>query len=109
MTRFLRQRKKLRRIDLGSCPWELVLGLLPELSYLRVLGVRIVNLGQTVLDSLVDAIPEQMLAIVQYFAEQTGFYFVVCVRIRKCMRLLTSIAGYHFCLGSSVATAQPQD
>ncbi|KAF8800399.1 hypothetical protein BYT27DRAFT_7175403 [Phlegmacium glaucopus] len=63
VTQFLRQRKKLRRLDLGSCPWELVLGLLPELSCLRVLGVRIANLGQTALDALVDAIPEQMLAI----------------------------------------------
>jgi len=63
VTRFLRQRKKLRRLDLGSCPWELVLGLLPELKSLRVLGVRIANPGHTALDSLVDAIPEQMLAI----------------------------------------------
>jgi len=63
VTQFLRQRKALRRLDLGSCPWELVLGLLPDLSCLRVLGVRITNLGQTALDALVDAIPEQMLAI----------------------------------------------
>ena len=63
VTQFLRQRKKLRRLDLGSCPWELVLGVLPELDSLRVLGVRIANLGQIALDALVDAIPEQMLAI----------------------------------------------
>ena len=63
VTRFLRQRKKLRRLDLGSCPWELVFGLLPELSSLRVLGVRIANPGQPALDLLVDVIPEQMLAI----------------------------------------------
>ena len=63
VTQFLRQRKKLRRLDLGSCPWELVLGVLPELDSLRVLGVRITNLGQGALDALVDSIPEQMLAI----------------------------------------------
>ena len=63
VTQFLRQRRKLRRLDLGSCPWELVLGVLPELDSLRVLGVRIANLGQTALDALIDAIPEQMLAI----------------------------------------------
>jgi hypothetical protein len=39
------------------------LGVLPELDSLRVLGVRIANLGQITLDALVDAIPEQMLAI----------------------------------------------
>ena len=63
VTQFLRQRRRLRRLDLGSCPWELVLGVLPELDSLRVLGVRIANLGQTALEALVDAIPEQMLAI----------------------------------------------
>ena len=63
VTQFLRQRRKLRRLDLGSCPWELVLGVLPELDSLRVLGVRIANLGQTALDALIDAIPEQMVAI----------------------------------------------
>ena len=63
VTQFLRQRKKLRRLDLGSCPWELVLGVLPELTALRVLGVRIANLSQVALDSLVYTIPEQMLAI----------------------------------------------
>ena len=46
VTQFLRQRKIVRRLDLGSCPWELVLGVLPELDSLRVLGVRIANLGQ---------------------------------------------------------------
>jgi hypothetical protein len=63
VTRFLRQRRKLRRLDLGSCPWELVLSVLPELDALRVLGVRIANLSQVALDSLVYTIPEQMLAI----------------------------------------------
>jgi hypothetical protein len=63
VTQFLRQRKKLRRLDLGSCPWELVLGVLPELDSLRVLGVRIANLSQAALEALVDAIPEQMLGI----------------------------------------------
>ena len=63
VTQFLRQRKKLRRLDLGSCPWNLVLGVLPELTCLRVLGVRITNLGQQALDALINAIPEQILAI----------------------------------------------
>jgi len=48
---------------LGSCPWELVLGVLPDLDSLRGLGVRIANLGQMALEALVDAIPEQMLGI----------------------------------------------
>ncbi|KAF8154245.1 hypothetical protein B0H34DRAFT_661953 [Crassisporium funariophilum] len=63
VTQFLRQRKRLRRLDLGSCPWDLVLGVLPELSGLRVLGVRISNLTQASLGALVDVIPESMLAI----------------------------------------------
>jgi len=48
---------------MGSCPWELVLGILPDLANLRVLGVRIANLTQTVVSSLVHAIPTSMQAI----------------------------------------------
>lgn len=63
VTQFLRQRKKLRRLDLGNCPWEMVLSVLPDLTNLRVLGVRIANLNQEALNSLVKAIPEEMAAI----------------------------------------------
>ncbi|KAJ7824192.1 hypothetical protein B0H14DRAFT_3874942 [Mycena olivaceomarginata] len=40
---FLAHRPLLRRLDLGSCPWELVRSLLPTLSGLKVLGVRIAH------------------------------------------------------------------
>ncbi|KAJ7328913.1 hypothetical protein DFH08DRAFT_1023484 [Mycena albidolilacea] len=40
---FLARRPLLRRLDLGSCPWELVRNLLPTLSGLKVLGVRIAH------------------------------------------------------------------
>lgn len=63
VTRFLRQRKKLRRLDLGGCPWEMVHSVLPDLTGLRVLGVRIANLTQVALTALVDALPKEMLAI----------------------------------------------
>ncbi|KAG5720769.1 hypothetical protein E4T56_gene16926 [Termitomyces sp. T112] len=63
VTQFLRRRKRLRRLDLGTCPWDLVLDLLPELSGLRVLGVRIANLTHTALTSLVNAIPKEMAAV----------------------------------------------
>ena len=63
VTQFLRKREKLRRLDLGDCPWELVHGVLPDLPRLRVLGVRIANLTQTALSSLVNAIPEEMVAV----------------------------------------------
>jgi len=58
VTQFLRKREKLRRLDLGDCPWELV-----DLPRLRVLRVRIANLTQTALSSLVNAIPEEMVAV----------------------------------------------
>ncbi|KAG6906229.1 hypothetical protein DXG01_015061 [Tephrocybe rancida] len=60
---FLHRCKRLRRLDLGTCPWDLVLQLLPELSGLRALGVRIVNLTLAMLDSLVMAVPQEMAAI----------------------------------------------
>jgi len=63
VTQFLRQRKKLRRLDLGNCPWEMVLSVLPDLTALRVLGVRIANLTPQAVNSLVKAIPEEVAAI----------------------------------------------
>ncbi|KAG6877479.1 hypothetical protein C0993_006947 [Termitomyces sp. T159_Od127] len=63
VTHFLRRRKRLRRLDLGTCPWDLVLNLLPELPGLRALGVRIANLTHPALFSLVNAIPKEMAAI----------------------------------------------
>jgi hypothetical protein len=40
---FLTHRPLLRRLDLGSCPRELVRSLLPTLSGLKVLGMRIAH------------------------------------------------------------------
>ncbi|KAJ7835674.1 hypothetical protein B0H14DRAFT_3706475, partial [Mycena olivaceomarginata] len=42
---FPAHRPLLRRLNLGSCPWELVRSLLPTLSGLKVLGVRIAHLN----------------------------------------------------------------
>ena len=41
VTHFLRNRTKLRRLDLGNCPWDLVAPMLPGLRGLRTMGVRI--------------------------------------------------------------------
>ncbi|KAJ6626001.1 hypothetical protein B0H10DRAFT_1999879 [Mycena sp. CBHHK59/15] len=63
VTQFLRHRRRLRRLDLGNCPWEMVLGVLPDLTALRVLGVRIANLTAHALDALVHAIPADIVAL----------------------------------------------
>lgn len=63
VTQFLKGRTKMRRLDLGNCPWELVLGVLPELKNLQVLRVRIANLIQSALKALVKSLPRQMTAI----------------------------------------------
>jgi len=60
---FLRKRERLRRLDLGSCPWDLVLIILPELKNLRVLGALIGNLTQPSVSALVESLPKQMVAI----------------------------------------------
>ncbi|THH26388.1 hypothetical protein EUX98_g7801 [Antrodiella citrinella] len=60
---FLRDRPKLRRLDVGNCPWELVLSVLPGLTSLRVLRVRIANLNQIALSTLVKTLPVEMAAI----------------------------------------------
>ncbi|KAF9262077.1 hypothetical protein L218DRAFT_945606 [Marasmius fiardii PR-910] len=63
VTQFLRGRTRLRRLDLGGCPWELVLGILPDLLGLRVLGVRIANVNSVAVGNLARAIPKQMVAL----------------------------------------------
>ncbi|SJL10819.1 uncharacterized protein ARMOST_14213 [Armillaria ostoyae] len=63
VTQFLRRRTGLRKLDLGSCPWDLVLAVLPELVGLRVLGVRIANLNRMAVEALVRSIPPYMHAI----------------------------------------------
>jgi len=60
---FLRHRQRLRRLDLGNCPWDVVQAVLPDLRNLRVLGVRIANLNQAAVAALISAVPHQMLAI----------------------------------------------
>jgi hypothetical protein len=49
---FLARRPLLRRLDLGSCPWGLVRSLLPMLSGLKVLGVRIAHFNSAAAQGL---------------------------------------------------------
>ena len=63
VAQFLRQRPKLRRLDLGNCPWDLVHGVLPDLKGLRVLRVRIANLTEASLNALLKTVPNAMAAI----------------------------------------------
>ena len=63
VAQFLRQRPRLRRLDLGSCPWDLVHGVLPDLSGLRVLRVRIANLNENNLRELLKSVPREMQAL----------------------------------------------
>ena len=63
VTRFLQEREKPRMLDLGRCPWDLVRGILCDLRNLRVLGVYIHHVSECVIDSLLRAIPSQMVAI----------------------------------------------
>jgi hypothetical protein len=59
----LRKRDKLRRLDLGACPWHIMQDLLPELRNLRALFVLIDGLSHEMMKSLVESIPRQMVAI----------------------------------------------
>lgn len=63
VTQFLKQRPKLRRLDLGCCPWELVHNVIPDLMSLRVLRVRIANLTEASLTALVNCLSENMVGI----------------------------------------------
>lgn len=63
IVQFLRLRSKLRRLDLGNCPWELVQGILPDCRNLHALRVRIANLNDQAVRKLVKSIPRHMVAI----------------------------------------------
>lgn len=78
---FLRQRPKLRRLDLGNCPWELVLNVLPDLRGLRVLRVRVSNLNQYALGMLVEVLPPEMVAI--HLAMVVSDKQLVCLSLRS--------------------------
>jgi len=60
---FLKGRIKLRRLDLGECSWDLVKKLLPGLTGLRVLRIRIPKLNEQVAPELVESLSPCMLAI----------------------------------------------
>jgi hypothetical protein len=60
---FVGQRKRLRRLDLGRCPWELVAMVLPELEGLRAVRVRIGRVVESVVDALTKALSEHVLAL----------------------------------------------
>ncbi|KAF7327189.1 hypothetical protein MKEN_00296000 [Mycena kentingensis (nom. inval.)] len=63
VTTCLAKRARLRRLDLGNCPWELVHALLPTLPALRVLGVRIAHLTSAALAALVGVLPAALSAL----------------------------------------------
>jgi len=63
VVRFVAQRKRLRRLDLGRCPWELVSMVLPELDGLRAARVRIGKVVESVVDALTKALSEHVLAL----------------------------------------------
>ena len=57
---FLKKREKLRRLDLGNCPWDIIQEVLPTSRNLRVLAV---NLDERLQEDFVKALPTQMVAI----------------------------------------------
>ncbi|KAJ7787556.1 hypothetical protein B0H14DRAFT_3505300 [Mycena olivaceomarginata] len=60
---FLAHRPLLRRLDLGSCPWELLRSLLPTLGGLKVLGVRIAHFNSAAAQGLWGALPRGVHAL----------------------------------------------
>lgn len=63
VVQFLCRRPRLRRLDLGNCPWDLVQTVLPDLKNLRVLRVRIAKLTELTLAKLVSSIPKALVAL----------------------------------------------
>ena len=59
--RFVKDRPRLRRLDLGNCPWDLLQGVLPTLTGLAVLRVRIANLTDGAVERLVGVLPKRQM------------------------------------------------
>ncbi len=60
---FLEKCEKLRRLDLCTCPWDVVQEVLPNLKNLRVLAVDMGEVSQEQIEYLVNALPTQMIAL----------------------------------------------
>ena len=63
LAHFVERRPRLRRLDLGSCPWELVSGALPGLTGLRVFRIKTGTINENNLGHLVKQLPSLMVAI----------------------------------------------
>ena len=63
VVQFVAQRKRLRRLDLGRCPWELVAMVLPGLDGLRAVRVRIGRVIESVVEALTKALSKHLLAL----------------------------------------------
>ncbi|CCM05826.1 uncharacterized protein FIBRA_08060 [Fibroporia radiculosa] len=63
VVRFVGHRPRLRRLDLGSCPWDLVRDALPGLTGLRVLRVQMASIDSAAAAELVLALPREMVAL----------------------------------------------
>lgn len=92
VVQFLRHRPKLRRLDLGCCPWDLVQSILPDLENLRVLRVRIVNLTEQIVRKLIASVPKSVVAM--HLASVVSDRPIVSlgpIKIRGTFRLHSSI------------------
>ncbi|KZV99980.1 hypothetical protein EXIGLDRAFT_639849, partial [Exidia glandulosa HHB12029] len=61
--RFVKGRRRIRRLDLGNCPFDLLIGILPSLIALRVLRLKTGFLSEQTVASLVKALPREMSGI----------------------------------------------
>ena len=61
--RFSKGRRRMRRLDLGNCPLDLLRAILPTLPQLRVLRLRAAFLSDPVVSALAAALPHEMCAI----------------------------------------------
>lgn len=63
VAQFVKARRRIRRLDLGNCPFDLLMSVLPTLTALRVLRLRTGFLGEQAVSSLVKTLPRAMAGI----------------------------------------------
>lgn len=85
VTRFLRRRPKLCRLDLGTCPWDYVQEILTGAETLRVLRLRIVSLDEYALLRLKELLNPRIVAL--HISSAVCDRHMVCSLLRKVERM----------------------
>jgi hypothetical protein len=83
---FIRDRCDLRRLDLGACPWELLLPILPALRGLRVLRTHVDDLPEAKIQGFFRSLPLELSALHLSSSWHHDIMARLFIKANKCFR-----------------------